>query len=229
MSFEYLERNTAAIRERIGQAAAKAGREEPMLLVAVKYAEPEEIDYLHHRLGICDIGENRVQQLLAHYDAIDREGLNIHFIGTLQTNKVKYIIDKVCMIHSLDSVKLAAEIDKQAGRIGRIIPVLIEINSGREEQKGGVLPEDAEEFYKQLCCFSNIKVSGLMTMGPVFEDAELLRPFFRETKALFDKLNSTYGFPDGGILSMGMSDSYKVAIEEGSTLVRVGRKLFEKK
>ena len=114
MAFEYLERNVAQTRERIARAARESGRDEGevLLLAAVKYAEPAEIDALCHRCGITDIGENRVQQLLEHREAVDLQDVNVHFIGTLQTNKVKYIIDKVCMIHSLDSLKLAAEIDR---------------------------------------------------------------------------------------------------------------------
>ena len=226
---DYVQTNYISLADEIAELGKSAGRQVTLVAVTKSGSDDELIALAG--AGIGDIGENRPSELKRRGELLAKWGFTpaLHEIGNLQRNKVKLIIETVDLIHSLDSIPLAAEIDKQAGRIGRIIPVLIEINSGREEQKGGVLPEDAEEFYKQLCCFSNIKVSGLMTMGPVCEDAELLRPFFRETKALFDKLNSTHGFPDGGILSMGMSDSYKVAIEEGSTLVRVGRKLFEKK
>ena len=134
MSFEYIDKNVSEVRERIEKAKARAGREDDnvMLLAAVKYAEPEEIEYLYHHAGVRQVGENRVQQLLSHIEAIDCEGLEFHFIGTLQTNKVKYIIDKVSMIHSVDSVKLAAEIDRQAKKHGLTMDVLIEINSGEE-------------------------------------------------------------------------------------------------
>ena len=114
MSYEYIERNLREVREKMDAACKKAGREEPVtMLAAVKYAEPGEIEYLYRELGVRVVGENRVQQMLEHIEALDCEGLEFHFIGTLQTNKVKYIIDKVKMIHSLDSLKLAAEIDKQ--------------------------------------------------------------------------------------------------------------------
>ena len=130
---EYLDRNAAQIRERIRLAAERAGRKESdvLLLAAVKYADIEEIRYLYEKLGICELGENRVQQLLEHYEKIDPARVRLHFIGSLQTNKVKYIIDKVCMIHSLDSLHLAAEIDRQAQKHGRVMDVLVEINSGR--------------------------------------------------------------------------------------------------
>jgi pyridoxal phosphate enzyme (YggS family) len=137
------------------------------------------------------------------------------------------IIEDVSLIHSLDSLSLAEEIDKQAKRVGRVVDVLVEINSAREEQKGGILPECAEEFILSLGRLKNLRVCGLMTMGPVVDDPEQMRPYFRQTKELYDVLNRKSLF-EGGILSMGMSDSYAVAIEEGATLVRVGRKLFNR-
>jgi len=229
MSLDYLERNTDAIRKRIATASAEAGREEPMLLAAVKYATVEEIDYLHRQVGICNIGENRVQQLLEHYEKIDHDGLNIHFIGTLQTNKVKYIIDKVCMIHSLDSVKLAAEIDKQAKKHGLVMDVLVEINSGAEESKSGVLPEDAAAFCKELAAFSGICLRGFMTMAPRCEKKEDYLKYFGQTCEqvldIWTKKLHNIGRP---ILSMGMSESFEAAIACGSDIVRIGRSLFVK-
>ena len=142
MDYSYLKKNTENVRERIKKAAEAAGRnpDEVMLLAAVKYADAGEINYLHRHCGIDNIGENRAQQLLGRWEALDRKGLSIHFIGSLQTNKVKYIADKVSMIHSLDSDKLAAEIDRQAAKHNRIIDVLVEINSGYEESKSGCCP-----------------------------------------------------------------------------------------
>ena len=180
--------------------------------------------------GALNIGENRPGELRRRGDLLVEKGFSpvLHEIGNLQRNKVKLIIESVALIHSLDNLSLAAEIDKQAAKIGRCIPVLIEINSAREEQKDGVLPEDAESFLLEVKKFRNISVRGLMTMGPVVDDPEEIRPYFKLTRELFDRLNRTYGFEGEGILSMGMSDSYRVAIEEGSTLVRVGRRLFNK-
>ena len=229
MSLEYLDRNVAVIRQRIEHAAAKAGREAPMLLAAVKYAECEEIDYLCHKAGVRDIGENRVQQLLEHYEKIDHEGVNIHFIGTLQTNKVKYIIDKVCMIHSLDSVKLAAEIDKQAKKHGLVMDVLVEINSGAEESKSGILPEEAADFCAELAAFSSIRLRGFMTMAPRCEKKEDYLKYFGQTYEqvldIWAKKLHNIGRP---ILSMGMSESFEEAIACGSDIVRIGRSLFIK-
>ena len=151
----------------------------------------------------------------------------MHEIGSLQTNKVKLIAAEAGLIHSLDSERLANEINKRCLAINKKMPVLIEINSAREEQKGGILPEAAEEFAAKIKEYDALSLVGLMTMGPLTSEGEDLRPYFRETKKLFDKL-SGYFEADAPILSMGMSDSYRVAIEEGSTLVRVGRKLFIK-
>lgn len=223
---DYVKNNYLSLKKEVEQLGRKAGRE--VTLVAVtKSGSDEELVQLA-KAGVTDIGENRPGELRRRGDLLRDIGYcpRLHEIGNLQRNKVKLIIETVDLIHSLDSIALATEIERQAERVGRTISVLIEINSAREEQKGGINPEDAEAMYLALRSFPHIKVVGLMTMGPVCEDAEQLRPYFRETKELFDRLNSSYGFENGGILSMGMSDSYKIAIEEGSTLVRVGRKLF---
>ena len=231
MPLEYLERNVAATRARIQEAALRAGRGENdvLLLAAVKYAEPEEIDVLCHQLGVTDIGENRVQQLLAHYEQVDLRDVNLHFIGTLQTNKVKYIIDKVCMIHSLDSLKLAAEIDRQAKKHGLVMDVLVEVNSGEEESKSGLLPQELEDFCLSLSQFSNIKHRGFMTMAPKCEKKEDYLKYFSQTYAqVLDIWTKKLHNIDKPIISMGMSESFVEAIACGSDIVRVGRGLFVK-
>jgi pyridoxal phosphate enzyme (YggS family) len=175
------------------------------------------------------VGENRVQQLTERYDSLDRDGMKIHFIGSLQTNKVKYIIDKVSLIHSLDSLKLASEIDKQAGKRGIVADVLVEINSGSEENKGGISPEYAAEFCLEIKKFENIKLCGFMTMAPRCETLEEYRPYFTRTRELCDEI--WYGRlarTDRPVLSMGMSESFEMAVECGATMVRVGRSLFAK-
>lgn len=229
MVFDYVKNNYFNLKEEIRNLGVNVGRE--ITLVAVTKSGSDEELIALAEAGVTDIGENRPGELRRRGDLLCslEYSPRLHEIGNLQRNKVRLIIESVDLIHSLDSISLAEEIDKQADRIGRTVPVLIEINSGRESQKGGILPEDAESFYLEVSKLSHIRVMGLMTMGPVCDDPEQLRPYFRETWALFDRLNRCYGFPDGGILSMGMSDSYRVAIEEGSTLVRVGRKLFNSK
>ena len=231
MDFSYLEHNLASVRERIREAAEKCGRapEDVLLIAAVKYAEPEELAYLCGELGVRDIGENRVQQLLAHCEQIDLQNVNLHFIGTLQTNKVKYIIDKVSMIHSLDSLKLAAEIDRQAKKKGIVMDVLVEINCGEEESKSGLMPSEVADFCVELRRFSALRHRGFMTMAPKCEKKEDYRKFFAQTYQLcldiWTKNLHNIGKP---LISMGMSDSYEEAIAEGADIVRVGRSLFVK-
>ena len=228
--YQYIDRNLSEIRKRLDDAERRAGREgKVMLLAAVKYAEAGEIDYLHKKLGINDIGENRVQQLLEHYEQIDRTDLNIHFIGTLQTNKVKYIIDKVCMIHSLDSLKLAAEIDKQAKKKGIVMDVLVEINSGEELNKSGVMPDDAEDFCAEISKFSSLRLRGFMTMAPKCDKKEDYLKYFEQTYAqVLDIWTKKLHNIDRPIISMGMSDSFEEAVACGSDIVRIGRGLFVK-
>ena len=230
MSYEYIERNLREVREKMDAACKKAGREEPVtMLAAVKYAEPAEIEYLYRELGVRAVGENRVQQMLEHIEALDCEGLEFHFIGTLQTNKVKYIIDKVKMIHSLDSPKLAAEIDKQAKKHGITMDVLVEVNCGEEENKSGLLPSEVEAFCLELPKFSSLRLRGFMTMAPKCEKKEDYLKYFQQTYAqvldIWTKKLHNIGRP---IISMGMSDSFEEAIACGSDIVRIGRRLFVK-
>ena len=197
------------------------------LLAATKTVPALVINYVTQQLGVKDIGENRVQELLDKYEDLDLTGVKLHFIGKLQTNKVKYIIDKVDMIHSLDSLKLAKEIDLRAKKIGKVMDVLVEINSGREENKSGIFPEEAVEFLEKLVEFENIRVKGFMTIAPVCAEKEDYRKYFRETYSIFiDNLQNKHHNIDVEFLSMGMTDSYSIAIEEGSDIVRIGSAIF---
>ena len=230
MDFGYIERNVNEIRSRMEAASRAAGREEPvMLLAAVKYAQPEEIEFLYKNMGIRAVGENRVQQMLEHIAAIDCPDMEFHFIGTLQTNKVKYIIDKVKMIHSLDSLKLAKEIDKQAKKHGITVDVLVEINSGAEESKSGLLPSEVEDFCLELKQFDGLRHRGFMTMAPKCDKKEDYLKYFEQTYVqVLDIWTKKLHNIDRPIISMGMSDSFEQAILCGSDIVRVGRSLFIK-
>ncbi|MBQ9760550.1 MAG: YggS family pyridoxal phosphate-dependent enzyme [Clostridia bacterium] len=223
----YMDRNVEAIRARIRAAEERSGNRDVMLLAAIKYTDAAHVNYLHRVLGVNDVGENRVQQLLERWESLDREGLRVHFIGTLQKNKVKYIIDKVCMIHSLDSLSLAAEIEKQAAKHDLTMDVLVEINSGNEEQKGGIALSEVEQFCRDLRQFPHICLKGFMTMAPKCEKNEEYRKYFHETSLqcldIWQKKLDNIGRP---VLSMGMSGSFEVAIEEGASVVRIGRALF---
>ncbi|HDH09764.1 MAG TPA: YggS family pyridoxal phosphate-dependent enzyme [Chloroflexi bacterium] len=176
--------------------------------------------------GLKIVGENYLQETLRVYEDVDRD-VQWHFIGHLQRNKVKKAVKLFDMIQSLDSFELAKEIDKRARAIGKVMPVLIEVNSGREKQKFGVMPEDVEELARKVSTLPNIKVMGLMTMGPRFGDPEDSRPYFRETRRIFERLKQL-DIPNVEMryLSMGMSNSYRVALEEGANMVRIGTKIF---
>ncbi len=226
---EYLniEKNIKEIKNNIKEAQKTSPyKGEVCLLVATKYATAKEINAAAE-YGITDIGENRVQQLLEKYDKINKDKLNIHFIGSLQKNKVKYIVDKVCMIHSLDSVELAREIEKQCAKIDKVMDVLVEINIGEEEAKGGISPFEVEGFIDEISSFEHLCVRGIMTMAPKCEKKEEFTKYFKETYSIFlDISNKKLHNIDRAVLSMGMSDSYTVAVSEGATLVRVGRAVF---
>ncbi len=227
MDLSYMDQNLAAVRRKMEAACKKSGTPEPLLVAAVKYTDAAHIDYLTGPLGVKNIGENRVQQLLEHWETIRREGVTFHFIGKLQSNKVKYIIDKVSLIHSVDSESLAKEIDRQAAKHNLCMDVLCEINSGREPSKSGVLPEDAPALCAAIAALPHLRLRGFMTMAPQTEDPEDARKFFRETfRQGLDIWQKTLHNIDRPIFSMGMSESFPVAIEEGATMVRVGRSLF---
>ncbi len=195
------------------------------LVAASKTRTPEEI-LQAIQAGIKIIGQNYVQEAQKAYSIIGQQ-VKWHFIGHLQRNKVKKAVEIFDMIETIDSIALASEIDKQCRRLDKIMPILIEINSGREQQKYGIFPEDMEDLTKKISGLKNIKIQGLMTMGPMFGNPEDARPYFVETKKVFDKIR-TLDIPDIEMryLSMGMTNSYLVAIEEGANLVRIGSKIF---
>jgi hypothetical protein len=195
------------------------------LEAAAKTRTPEEI-LQAAEAGVRIFGENYVQEALAAFNVVGHRA-KWHFIGHLQRNKVKKAIEIFDMIETVDSLELAREIEKRCGKQEKIMPVLIEINSGKEPQKFGVLPEDAEELIREISTLKNIKIQGLMTMGPMFGDPENARPYFVETRKLFERVK---GLNLPGVemkhLSMGMTNSYRVAIEEGANIVRIGTKIF---
>jgi pyridoxal phosphate enzyme (YggS family) len=176
--------------------------------------------------GIKIVGENYVQEAEKIYGVIGNRA-KWHMIGHLQKNKVKKAVALFDMIETVDSVDLAREIDKRCAQIGKVMPVLVEVNSGREEQKSGVLPENAEELMKEISSLPSIKVVGLMTMGPRFGNPEDSRPYFVITREIFDRIKALK-LPNVEMkyLSMGMTNSYHIALEEGANLVRIGTKIF---
>lgn len=217
------------IEKRKNDAALRCGRdpEEITLMAVTKKHTAAEINEAIDA-GATDIGENRVQELLEKYD--DVKPVRWHLIGHLQTNKVKNIIDKVVMIHSVDSLHLAQEISKRAAAAGKVMDILIEINSAMEETKSGISAGDLRELADSIVreC-ANVRICGLMCIPPMASVPEEARPYFKEAKALFDEMK-TWSYPEDrfapSVLSMGMSGDFEVAVEEGSTVVRVGSSIF---
>ncbi|MDO4833702.1 MAG: YggS family pyridoxal phosphate-dependent enzyme [Bacillota bacterium] len=224
---EDIKKNLETVRGRIAEAAESCGREEAeILLVAVsKTRTPEEINTAIDA-GVTDIGENKVQEIMDKFDAV--KPVRWHMIGHLQTNKVKYIIDKVDIIHSVDSMKLAKEINKRAAQHDKVMDILVQINPANEESKFGVSTEDAGELVKEILdSCENIRIKGLMSVAPIKEDPRDVKPYFDGVKEQFDKLSEIrHPRLDFQFLSMGMSGDFPVAIEAGSNLVRVGSAIF---
>lgn len=223
-----LRSNLKIVNEKIERAAARSGRNpsDIRLVAATKEVEAERIIEAVHA-GVRIFGENYAQELRDKYEAVERatgEQIEWHFIGRLQRNKVKYLIGKVRLIHSLDSLSVAEEINKRAGNAGMKMPVLIEVNTGGEEAKGGVREEEVEDLISRLGALSSVRVEGLMTMPPYFDDPEATRPYFIALRELRDRLSVK--FPALKELSMGMSGDFEAAIEEGATMVRIGTAIF---
>jgi len=224
-----IEQNINSVRQRIQNALRKANREndEVTLVGASKTVDPETIQKAIS-LGLRDLGENRVQELMAKYDKVD--GARWHIIGRLQRNKVKYIIDKAAMIQSLDSLPLAREINRHAEQVPRIMPVLVQVNPANEETKTGLPLEETIPFIESVFHLKSIKVMGLMMIAPLAKDTELVRPYFHTMKQLYDELKSNdYPHTDIRYLSMGMSNDFETAIEEGSNMIRIGTAIFGKR
>jgi hypothetical protein len=226
MSYTYIKENLDEIKKNIERACQKNGRnpEEITLVAVTKTIEPDAmnaaIDY-----GVSVIGENRVQEIRRKFD--DVKSVSWHQIGHLQRNKVKYIADKVDMIHSVDSVKLAKEISNKAKSHDRTIDILIQVNVAGESQKFGIDEDELEKVIQEVAHFENIQVKGLMLIAPFAENPETVRPIFRRMKEIFDSTkNSNYDNVDMDYLSMGMSGDYVVAVEEGANMVRIGSGIF---
>ena len=219
-----LERNVQRIRARLEDCRyqdAPSAR----LIAVTKTVAPEVINQLKP-LGILDIGENRAQVAMPKLPKIAPE-FRLHWIGRLQTNKVKYIIDDVCMLHTLDRIELAQEVNRRAGEHGRILPALVQVNIAREEQKGGMPVEEVAEFLKRMKDFSHIHIEGLMSIMPLGASEEELDRLFGGMRTLFEQMrNLAVDGVEMRELSMGMSNDYEIAARHGATMVRIGTALY---
>ncbi|MCI5805433.1 MAG: YggS family pyridoxal phosphate-dependent enzyme [Clostridium sp.] len=215
------------VKQQVEETAKACGRDpKEITLIAVSKTKPlENIEELIE-IGVEDFGENKVQELCDKYEHVSQP-VRFHLIGHLQTNKVKYIVDKACLIHSVDSLKLAQTIQKEAAKKQVIAQILIEVNVAEEDSKFGLHAEDVIPFIQEISTMPNLHVNGLMTIAPFVDDPEDNRKYFRTLKQLsLDITSKNIDNIDMNVLSMGMTNDYKVAIEEGATMVRVGTAIF---
>lgn len=225
-----IKENLEQVKARVNSTLSSKGKTiDDIVLIGV--TKTLDIDKVNEAisLGITDIGENKVQEIQDKYERIEGNP-RLHMIGHLQTNKVKYIIDKVDLIHSLDRESLAAEIQKRAEQSGIVAEVLIQVNVAEEESKFGLRVEEVASFAESLPNYPNIKVKGLMTIAPYEEDPEKTRYVFRKMKELYEEVKSkNHSNFDMEYLSMGMTNDYEIALEEGANMIRVGTGIFGKR
>lgn len=229
LSAKEFDQNYNIVSEKFNSALKSVNKtpKDVILLAATKTVDVDSINYAISK-GITHVGENKVQELLSKHNSLNP--VTEHFIGHLQTNKVKDVIDKVSLIQSVDSIKLAREISKQAAKHDITMDILLEVNIGKEESKWGFLPEDTLNAIKEISNFSNIRICGLMTIPPICEDTEKQKGYFRQMYNLYvDIKHQNIDNTNISILSMGMSDDFDLAIKEGANLVRVGTALFGKR
>ncbi len=219
--------NILEVEKNILDACNRAKRKrEEVTLIAVSKTKPIELLANAYKTGIREFGENKVQEIVNKYPQMP-EDVNWHMIGHLQRNKVKSVIDKVCLIHSVDSYRLAKQIDDEAGKTNRPVNVLVEVNVAEEESKYGIKPTEVDEIIGLMSQLNNIRIKGLMTIAPFVENPEENRIHFRNLKQLsVDIKSKNIDNVSMNILSMGMTNDYEIAIEEGATLIRVGTGIF---
>ncbi len=220
--------NVQKIAQDVREAALQAGRDpsEVQVMAVTKTVDPVLVNAAIGA-GITLLGENKAQELCAKYDSYHKDGVQIHFIGHLQTNKVRQIVDKVSMVESVDSIKLAREIDRHCAAIGKVMDVLLEVNIGREENKTGIFPEFLPALLEEAGKLERIRVRGLMTIPPVCETEEEVLQYFSQMRQLFiDIKQKKYDNISMEILSMGMSADYLAAVRCGSNIVRIGTAMF---
>ena len=224
---EQLSINLKNVEARICAACERAGRaRSDVTLIAVSKTKPVEMLQTVYNEGIREYGENKPQEIRDKYPQLPND-IHWHMIGHLQRNKIKYIIDKVCLIHSVDSYSLAEAISHEASKHNLVMPVLVEVNVAKEDTKFGIMPEDTEEFIRSISILPNIRVEGLMTIAPFTDNAEENRVHFAALRKLYvDIKDKNIDNVNMCSLSMGMTGDYEVAIEEGATMIRVGTGIF---
>lgn len=222
-----IQENYRNVKERVRQACERSGRDpEEVLLIAVSKTRTNEEIEEAAKAGARVFGENKPQELRDKADSLSKE-YQWHMIGHLQTNKIKYVVDRAELIHSIDSYKLAEAVDKEAKKRDKIVPILIEVNIASEDSKFGLKLEETEQLVRQIALLPNVRIKGLMTVPPYVEDPEENRAHFRKMRQLFiDIKEKNIDNVDMNELSMGMTGDFEVAVEEGATMVRVGTGIF---
>jgi PLP dependent protein len=225
MKYDYLKENYSDLKADINKVCTKSGKNyNDIKLVVISKTFPSEEILEVHKLGHMDFGENKVQELKSKYDELKSENIKWHLVGHLQTNKVKYIADFVALIHSVDSLKLALEINKYAGKLKKIINILVQVNTSNEPQKSGTEPSDVKTLCKEISLLENVSMQGLMTIGMFTDEEKIIRENFTVLRNLFEELKVNYN--SFKYLSMGMTSDYKIAIEEGANMLRIGSAIF---
>ncbi|MBS1492937.1 MAG: YggS family pyridoxal phosphate-dependent enzyme [Bacteroidetes bacterium] len=225
---DYLAENLKLLKNDIFEVCKRVGRDvNEIKLIAVSKTFPVEDIQTVFNAGQVDFGENKPQEMKEKFDELHDKNIRWHMIGHLQTNKVKYIADYVYLIHSVDSEKLAEEIQKQAEKRNKVLDVLVQVNTSDEMQKSGVDPDKAEKLCRFVSSLVNVRLCGLMTIGKFTYDKNIIRGNFKDLKKIYDELKPS--FPDFKYLSMGMTSDYEIAIEEGANLLRIGSAIFGKR
>lgn len=227
MDEEQLAANIARVRSSIAEAAQRVGRRaDEIMLVAVSKTMPIELVQMAYNLGVTTFGENRVQDALPKIAAFHPQGVSWHMIGHVQSNKAGKVAGAFDCVESVDSLHIARALDRHAGEQGKRLPILLQVNVSGEESKEGMAPAEAPELARQIVTLPHLEVQGLMTIAPLVQNPEEVRPVFRKLRILRDRLRSELPQCSWHDLSMGMTDDYSVAIEEGATIVRIGRAIF---
>ena len=224
--------NIEKIKYEISEAVKKSGRKlEDINLIAVSKTFPSEMVEQAYDVGVKNFGENYVQDFLSKFDNLKDKSINWHFIGHLQTNKVKFIFDKIYMLHTLDSLKLAEKLNKRLEQENKTLNVLIQVNVGKEITKYGIEEDKVDDFFEKMDNFKNLIVKGFMTIPPFFEEPEKVRPYFVKLRKIYEKFLKYNNGKNLDIehLSMGMTNDFKIAIEEGATYIRIGTAIFGKR
>lgn len=227
ISAEQLAENITYVRTAIAQSAERAGRDpRDITLVAVSKTMPLELVRMAYNFGITQFGENRVQDALPKIEAFHPRDVSWHMIGHVQSNKAKKVIGPFALVHSVDSLRLAEALNRHASEQGMRLPILLQVNIAGEVSKEGMSPDQAPDLARRIAALPSLQVEGLMTIAPLVENPEDVRPVFRSLRLLRDHLQDEAPQSAWQHLSMGMTDDYRVAIEEGATIVRIGRAIF---